>query len=360
MSQTTATEKMCAARGAPTAPGAAGAGDQRSNVIVIGAGLAGLTAAERLVRHGLTVRVLEARGRVGGRTYSRELAGQSVDLGAEHIGPNHKGMLALTKRLGIRVSDSGLFRAKSRWQVGGLDKVGNLPPARIRDLLRSGAVMARVKQEARKLPIDEPWNAPTARFLDRVSLADWLDAARITGSAREVHNALWEDGFTVEIERISMLQIAWTVRRSGGVVAAIRDIIAYEVEGGTQTIAEALAQKLGFRVTLEAPVELVARDGDELSVVTADETTYQAEQVIVAVPVPTVRRIRFAPPLPDHLAEAHDEVGFGRATTIIVGSGFAPRATVRLCRRQPGLRRRLASRADGEDEAARCQRRPRR
>ena len=297
-----------------------------ADAIVVGAGLAGLTAADLLRTRGLDVRALEARSRVGGRTFSRQLAGQAVDLGAEHIGAGHRGMLALAKRLGIEVADSGLYRAKTRWQVGGRDKTGNLPPGSVRDLARTAHLMSGLARRARRLPVDEPWRAPSARELDQISLAEWLDQARISGPIREAHDALWEDGFTVETERISLLQVAWTIRRAGGLINSIRDTILYEVKGGTQTIAEALAATLHPNLLLDHPVTRIDQDGETVAVTTADGSVHEARQLVLAVPVPTVNAIEFSPQLPDEIDEAHTQIGFGRATTIIVGSASAAKA----------------------------------
>jgi monoamine oxidase len=298
-------------------------GEQRANVIVVGAGLAGLTAAEQLAGRGLDVRVVEARGRVGGRTYSKVMAGQAVDMGAEHIGANHRRMRALCERLGIALEPSGMLTAKARWQIAGRDKVGNVPPVPLSELARSGKVLARLGRLARQLPMDAPWEAPAGRILDRISLAEWLDAARVEGAAREVHDTLWQDGFSVEPERISMLHMLWAAPRAGGVLAAIRDTVGYHVDGGTQSVANALAERLGPRLELGKPVIRVEQDDDEVCVTTEDGETRRADQAVVCAPLPALPSIDFSPELPEELARAHAEISFGRATAIIVGSPAA-------------------------------------
>lgn len=291
----------------------------RSDVVVVGAGLAGLSAAELLVDHGLDVRILEARERVGGRTYSKRMAGESVDLGAEHVGPKHRRVRQLADRLGIGYESSGLLAAKTRWQYGGTDKVSALPPVPPRELAHSVRALARLTRLARHVPVETPWMAPSAAMYDRISLADWLDAERIEGRAREVHETIWRDGFTVATRRISMLHILWAARRSGGVLAAIRDTVGYHLEGGTQSLALGLARRLGSRVELEKPVATIEQDDDEVCVAVDNGAAYRARHALVCVPITTLSQIKFSPRLPDELEEAQQELAFGNATTIIVG-----------------------------------------
>src|SRR5918999_5380299 len=175
------------------------------DVIVVGAGLAGLTAAEELAGRGLDVAVLEARDRVGGRTCSRRVAGQAVDMGAEHVGPGHRRVLALARRVGVRTEPSRLLSATARWRLGGADKVGRLPPLTAREAASAVKVLGRLARLSRRVPAERPWSAPPA--FDRISLADWLEAQRLRGRARALHEALWQDGFAARTDRISMLHV---------------------------------------------------------------------------------------------------------------------------------------------------------
>jgi monoamine oxidase len=300
------------------------------DVIVVGAGLAGLTAAEELAGRGLEVAVLEARDRVGGRTCSRTVAGQAVDMGAEHVGPKHRRVRALAQRLGVRAEPSRLLTAKARWQLGGADKIGHVPPLSPRETLSAAAVLGRLARLSRRVPADEPWSEPSALMYDRISLADWFDAQRLRGRARALHEALWQDGYAARTERISLLHVLWTIRRSGGPVSGLRDALGHRLEGGTQGLALGLARRLGSRVELGRAVARIEQDGRSVGVVTADGERREAARAIVCAPVPTLRRIDFAPALPEQLRQASEELAFGRVTTIVVGAPWAPERGVGL------------------------------
>jgi monoamine oxidase len=300
------------------------------DVIVVGAGLAGLTAAEQLVDRGLDVAVLEARDRVGGRTCSRTVAGQAVDMGAEHVGPRHRRVLALAKRLGVGVEDSRVLTATVRWQLDGADKVGHLPPLPPREAASAVSVLGRLARLSRRVPADQPWSAPSAPMYDRISLADWFDAQRLRGRARALHESLWQDGFAAHAERISMLHVLWTIRRSGGLVSALRDALGHRLEGGTQGLALGLARRLGSRVELGRAVARIEQDDGAVGVVTADGERREAGRAIVCAPVPTIGRIEFAPALPEQLEHASEELAFGRVTTIVVGAPSAPERGIGL------------------------------
>lgn len=295
------------------------------DTIVIGAGLTGLTAADELTARGLDVSVLESRRRVGGRTYSVELAGEAVDLGAEFVGMHHRRGRRLAGRLGLKLQPSRLLSRRAHWQLGGASKVGHLPPLTAREVASTLRLFARQNRLSRPLDINEPWAAPSARSLDAISLADWLEAEQPTGRALELQQQIWRGFMQSEPDSLSMLHLLWMVRRGGGWPAGMRDTVALRVPGGTQQLALGLAARLGSRVELSKVVTRVEQEDGGVRVLTADGDERTAAQAILAVPIPALRWIDFTPALPPELDAMRRELRFAQGAAVLVGGPGAAR-----------------------------------
>ncbi|MGW1675864.1 flavin monoamine oxidase family protein [Saccharopolyspora sp. NPDC002376] len=133
------------------------------DAVVVGAGFAGLSAAHELVAGGLSVRVLEARSRVGGRVLTRYLPdGTQLDLGGQWIGPTQLNMVELVDRYGIQTYPTPGF-GRMVVDYGG-QRLEDSPPE-ITELFDEIDAMAK------QIPVDEPWNALRASEWDRRTFA---------------------------------------------------------------------------------------------------------------------------------------------------------------------------------------------
>ena len=160
--------------------------DMEADVCIVGAGLAGLTAARRLSQAGRSVAVLEARDRVGGRVWTKTTRdGVPVDMGACFVGPHHDRMLALTKEMGVTTFKTFVDGDNVLATGGKVRRYrGDIPRISPVALLSAGQAIARMNAMAKKVPVDAPWDAPSAAAWDAVSVRAWLSAAACPDAPR--------------------------------------------------------------------------------------------------------------------------------------------------------------------------------
>jgi monoamine oxidase len=265
-------------------------------VIVIGAGISGLSAARRLVSRGIDVRVLEARDRVGGRTLSADLGGGRIDLGGQWIGPGQNRALALVRELGITT-----FRQHSRGKkVQDLDGTvrrygGLLPSVGFRALVEAGLGMFRLWRLSKK---------PDPKF-DEMTVEDYLQKTLRTRGAQSLVRVATQMIFCVEPTELSFFYFLDYLRAGQGLIKLSSiDGGAQETRfaDGAQSMSLKMAAALGDRVTLDAAVTDVIDDGNGV-VVKHKQGESRARRVILAIPPPLQDRINFTPSLPaDRLA----------------------------------------------------------
>jgi monoamine oxidase len=260
----------------------------RHDVIVVGAGLAGMTAAKKLQDGGVDVLVLEARSRPGGRVLQRELGdGRIVQLGGEVIGPHHTSYIALVEELGLSLESSFTeIPGSDTHIIDGdryvIDHFGWLSP-RDQDIYRLcdeefGKLAATVNPE-------DPWSHPDVGKLDKLSVADWLRAVGATPAVIRARTLAMAALAAESPETTSLL--ADLRKESTAPTPRFYDYPTWEslrVAEGSGSVAARLAQALTWRVRYESPVAKIAISTNGCTVMTHAGEFFECDAVISAVP----------------------------------------------------------------------------
>ncbi|MFC4397210.1 MULTISPECIES: flavin monoamine oxidase family protein [Micrococcaceae] len=290
------------------------------DVVVVGAGPSGLTAARELKKAGLTVAVLEARDRVGGRTWTDAVDGAMLEIGGQWVSPDQTALLELLAELNLETYPR--YREGESIYIGAdgapVRYTGDTFPVDPDTAVEMDRLVALLDGLAAEIGPTEPWAHPKARELDTVSFHHWLRQNSANEEACKNIGLFIAGGMlTKPAHAFSALQ-AVLMAASAGSFTHLTDedfILDRRVVGGMQQVSLLQAQELGDDVVLGSPVRTVNwepdADGGHRVTVVSDRATVNARFVIMAVPPNLYSRVSFNPPLPRRQHQMHQHQSLG-------------------------------------------------
>jgi monoamine oxidase len=284
---------------------------QNPDVLVLGGGFAGVVAARELHEAGLSVRLLEARDRLGGRTWYRPqaLAGHDLEMGGTWMVPEHRHVWAEIERYGLDAPFGGLPSSYG-WLTDGVVHHGSLPvpPQELPDLER---VIFAMRDAAARLDLSRPLADQDVADLDSTPSDVWLEQLGVGPHTRDLALAWFSGTASAAPGDCSILEVVrWLAAANGSVwrwLAA--SVLGHVLADGTSSLIDAIVQDSRADVRLDAPVLSVSQAADGVTVRTGGATPaeHHARAAVVALPMNCLGDVPFDPPLAaGKLAAAHE------------------------------------------------------
>lgn len=298
----------------------------QAEVVVVGAGLSGLTSARRLAEQGVDVAVIEAKDRVGGRVARADLVpGKTIELGGRFTGPGMDDVFALAQEVGVDRFDA-YMEGDAIWCYDGeptrFDWDAGIPLSRLGEQEYRDA-LGELDRLARTVNPAAPWEAPRARQLDLMTFETWLEGNFTDSAARHALALDLVVFFSTAAVRTSMLHVVSFIAAMEGGTDGLANGERFRFVGGPFEIAHRVAAALGDRVHVGHPVRWL--DWSDAGVtVHAEALEIRASRAIIAMSPADAPSIEFRPILPPQRSILHKlgQGGGGSANMMVYSEPF--------------------------------------
>ncbi len=284
--------------------------------IVIGAGYAGLTATKNLLEAGKTVKLLEARDRIGGRVFTKTLEdGTYIDLGGQWIGPTQERIYALAKEYDVDTFKSYDLGLSTLLFDDKLKRYkGIIPPLPIPALLSLDFAIKKLNKLSKNINLAQPWQSPNAEDYDSMTLHTWVQGQISSQKAKMLFNIASDVIFAAPSNEVSLLH-ALFYTKSGGDFDRLMNMKNGAQEERLMGGAAAIAQKMiaNFPIDvlrLESVVTNIVQTNHGVAV-SGKDFNYSASRVIVAIPPTLAGRIAYEPALPANRDQLTQRIPMG-------------------------------------------------
>lgn len=288
-----------------------------TDIVIIGAGYAGIAAAKKLQEAGRSFVVIEARDRIGGRTNTETLpSGATIDLGAQWIGPTQHHMWNWVRETNTKTYDTfDTGKNILSWKNKISTYKGTIPRIDPLSLIDLGIALEKINKLCLQIPLDKPWTHPKAHELDSMTLQTWMDKNMFTKKAKHLFSIGVETVFAAEASEISLLHALFYCHSGDSMDALIsipKGAQQTLLKGGTQGMLQKIAQPFMDKIYLDNPVQKISQNENTVKIETA-HLSVTAKKCIITIPPALQNSIRFDPILPQRRAQLLQRMPMGAA-----------------------------------------------
>ena len=275
------------------------------DVVVIGGGFAGATAARELRHRGLGVLIVEARDRFGGRTWTRKALGHRIELGGTWVHWIQPHVWAEITRYGLELTQSPV-PSWSRWIVDGELRKGSAE--KFLGLLDGGLSNFLEDSRVRFERPYEPFHGEDLEEIDGLSVTDRLDEMGLDREQYAMNEGFWSICFNAPAREGALTQaLRWGALSMGDWQLMLEAAATYKFAGGTRALMEAIIADGGADTQLSKPVAVIERSGEGVTVLTRDADRISGRSVVVTAPLNVLNDIEFRPGLSEGKRAAASE-----------------------------------------------------